>query len=68
MLFSRTPDSRHTTAVSERAEPQLGASMVEYTLLVALIAVVAIVSLRELGNATANQFLHIVTELGGVPQ
>jgi Flp pilus assembly pilin Flp len=68
MLFSRTPDSRRVTHDSDRAERQLGASMVEYTLLVALIAVVAIVSLRELGNATANQFLHIVTELGGVPR
>ncbi|MEN9846656.1 MAG: hypothetical protein RIS36_1803 [Pseudomonadota bacterium] len=38
------------------------------TSLVALTAVVALVSLRELGNANANQFLHIVIELGGVPQ
>jgi Flp pilus assembly pilin Flp len=66
-MLSRTPDSHGVADVSDRAERQLGASMVEYTLLVALIAVVAIVSLRELGNTTANQFLHIVTELGGTP-
>jgi Flp pilus assembly pilin Flp len=68
MLFLRSLDSRGVAHVSDRAERQRGASMVEYTLLLALIAVVAIVSLRELGNVTANQFLSIVTELGGLPQ
>ena len=45
-----------------------GAAMVEYALLVALIAVVAIVALRELGNVTANQFVKIATDLGGLTQ
>jgi len=40
--------------------------MVEYTLLVALIVVVAIVSLRELGNTTANQFVAIVAAVSGI--
>ncbi len=33
-----------------------GASLVEYSLLVALIAVVAIVAVRGLGEVVANQF------------
>jgi Flp pilus assembly pilin Flp len=39
--------------------------MVEYSLLVALIAIVAIASLQALGNTTSDKFAKIVTELGG---
>jgi Flp pilus assembly pilin Flp len=39
--------------------------MVEYALLVSLIAIVAIIALKELGNSTANQFVKIATDLGG---
>lgn len=65
MFFARTPVTRDIKNATPRDARERGASMVEYTLLVALIAVVAIVSLRELGNTTANQFAHVVTELGG---
>jgi Flp pilus assembly pilin Flp len=42
-----------------------GASLVEYSLLVALIAIIAIVAVRELGEATHNQFAEVATQLGG---
>jgi len=39
-----------------RRKKELGASLVEYALLVALIALVAIASIRLLGNATTKTF------------
>ncbi len=44
-----------------------GASLVEYSILVALIAIIAIVAVRELGESTYNQFAGIVDHLGGEP-
>ena len=46
-------------------DKERGASLVEYSLLVALIAVVAIVAVRKLGETTHNQFAEMVTNLGG---
>jgi len=54
------------TTAAQRIRHERGAVMVEYTLLVALIVVVAIVSLRELGNTTANQFVAIAAEVSGI--
>ena len=42
-----------------------GASLVEYALLVALIAIVCIVAVRTLGNTISNQFTRMNTQLGG---
>jgi len=65
MLFSHITTNHPSVKNPSCDAQERGASMVEYALLVALIAIVAIVSLRELGNTTANQFVKIVTELGG---
>ena len=54
------------TTGAQRIDHERGAVMVEYTLLVALLVVVAIVSLRELGNTTANQFVAIAAEVSGI--
>jgi pilus assembly protein Flp/PilA len=43
-----------------------GASLVEYALLVALIAVVCIVAIRALGTSASGQFNSIASEIGGV--
>jgi pilus assembly protein Flp/PilA len=42
-----------------------GASLVEYALLVALIAVVCMATIALLGGAINTQFNKVVTELGG---
>ena len=47
------------------SKSERGASLVEYSILVALIAIVAIVAVREVGESTHNQFAEIVTNLGG---
>ena len=65
MVSSPLPVIHATESVTSRTKGERGASMVEYALLVALIAVVAIASLRVLGNTTAGQFAQVVTELGG---
>jgi Flp pilus assembly pilin Flp len=41
-----------------------GASMVEYALLVVLIAVVAFVAVQLAGNAVSESFVEIADELG----
>ncbi len=45
------------------AKTELGASLVEYALLVALIAVVAIVGISFLGNRANNQFDSVGSKL-----
>ena len=40
-----------------------GASLVEYALLVALIAVVALIAIRFLGNAVSDEFNSVGNEL-----
>lgn len=49
----------------EQESPEKGASLVEYALLVALIAVVAIAAVRLLGNTVSQQFSAISSNLGG---
>ena len=41
-----------------------GASMVEYGLLLALIAVIAIVAVRALGNSVSTKFSSVNSDLG----
>jgi pilus assembly protein Flp/PilA len=45
------------------AKSEIGASLVEYALLVALIAVVAIVSIRFLGSSASKKFSSVGSEL-----
>ncbi len=54
---------------SRLATDEEGASLVEYALLLVLIAVVAIVALRALGDTVDETFVTVVEELGGtVPE
>jgi pilus assembly protein Flp/PilA len=46
------------------AKSELGASLVEYALLVALIAVVAIVAIRFLGSSASKKFSSVGSEIG----
>jgi Flp pilus assembly pilin Flp len=46
-------------------QTQRGASLVEYALLVALIAVVAIASVRILGRTVSQQFSTINAQIAG---
>lgn len=46
-------------------QSQRGASLVEYALLVALIAVVAIASVRILGRTVSQQFSTINAQIAG---
>jgi Flp pilus assembly pilin Flp len=43
-----------------------GQSMVEYALVTALIAIVAIVAVETLGNGVVSVFENIASELGGI--
>ena len=44
-----------------------GAALVEYALLLALIAVVCIVALQNLGDSASEKFEGIATEVGATP-
>lgn len=44
-----------------------GQGMVEYGLIIALVAIAAIAALRVMGPAIKNIFNGAVTELGGTP-
>jgi|GEM_PF-1387488 len=46
-------------------DDERGASLVEYALLVALIALVAIVGIRALGISTNAEFNDIANQVGG---
>jgi pilus assembly protein Flp/PilA len=50
----------------ERARTERGASMVEYALLVGLIAVVAVVAVSLLGQGIQNLFSNANTCVGGL--
>ena len=49
----------------ERESQERGASLVEYALLVALIAVVAIAAIRVLGTSVSGQFSVINGQISG---
>jgi len=53
-------------ALLERARTERGASMVEYALLVGLIAVVAVVAVAALGGGIAGLFGSANTCVGGL--
>jgi pilus assembly protein Flp/PilA len=55
----------HTT-LFERARTERGASMVEYALLVGLIAVVAVVAVAALGTGISGLFSSANTCVGGL--
>ena len=50
---------------SANTEAETGSAMVEYGLLIALVAVVAIIGLRLLGVDINNLFSSIASALGG---
>jgi pilus assembly protein Flp/PilA len=51
----------------ERARTERGASMVEYALLVGLIAVVAVIAVAALGGGISNLFSSTNTCVAGMP-
>ncbi len=51
------------TWLKAHAKTERGASMVEYALLVALIAIVAIAALRTLGETVSENFSEIDSDL-----
>ena len=53
-------------ALLQRARTERGASMVEYALLVGLIAVVAVVAIAALGGGISNLFSNANTCVGGL--
>ena len=53
-------------SVAERARSERGASMVEYALLVGLIAVVAVVAVTFLGNGITGLFNHAGNSINSV--
>jgi pilus assembly protein Flp/PilA len=54
-----------TLLVTPRADDERGASLVEYALLVALIAVVCVGAVRFLGASTPSNLSHVGSTLGG---
>jgi Flp pilus assembly pilin Flp len=57
--------SRKNLKNSLENQGQRGASLVEYALLVALIAVVAIASVRILGRTVSQQFSTVQAQIAG---
>ncbi len=53
------------TKVMSRFQDEKGASMVEYALLVVLIAIVAIVAIRLAGQEVSSTFSQIADALSG---
>lgn len=51
------------TKVTTWMKEEKGASMVEYALLVVLIAIIAIVAIRLAGNEVSDSFSQIANEL-----
>jgi pilus assembly protein Flp/PilA len=49
--------------LNTRCSSERGASLVEYALLVALIAVVALVSIRVLGRSVSERFSNVSEEV-----
>jgi pilus assembly protein Flp/PilA len=47
--------------VIEQEQEQEGATMIEYALLVALIAIIALAAVRYLGNNVSKQFSNVST-------
>jgi pilus assembly protein Flp/PilA len=52
---------------TRKAKDQKGATMVEYALMVALIAVVAVSAVTVIGTSAKAKFNSVVTSLGGTP-
>jgi len=51
--------------IDETQEEQEGATMIEYALLVALIAIIALAAIRYLGGNVSKQFSNISNSIGG---
>lgn len=50
-------------SVSSQKEKQKGASMVEYALVIGLIAVLCIIAVRVLGQQVSKQFSNVAGQL-----
>jgi len=71
-LYLTSVVSTVTNRLSKHTRPQRGQGMVEYALVIAVVAVIAIVGLRFLGTNLSSTFSNIVNNLnlpnaGGTP-
>lgn len=57
--------SMEKEVIKSEDQQEEGATLVEYALLVALIAVVCIAAITSLGGAVQKQFSDITTAIGG---
>jgi pilus assembly protein Flp/PilA len=55
--------SMNTKEVSQSAKKEAGATMIEYALLVALIAIIALAGVRFLGQTVSTQFSRVAQTL-----
>ncbi|MBT2567426.1 Flp family type IVb pilin [Arthrobacter sp. ISL-85] len=53
--------------IKDRLAPEKGATMVEYGIMVALIAVVVLAAVGPLGTTIQGLFNGVTTSLGGTP-
>ena len=56
------PDDRHPEALDER-ESEAGQGLIEYALIIILVAIGALIALQVLGHATNNLYNNIQTSL-----
>ena len=72
--MSRTAFIRHISVLRSqllrllRATPALGQSMVEYAIIAALVAVIALAAVRTLGSNVQGAFTAIGSQVGTVEQ
>ena len=61
----RCMDAPHVdlTTADEATEPESGQGMIEYALVIVLVAVGALIALQVLGHATNNLYSNIQTSL-----
>lgn len=57
-------EERKNEELQQVQEEEKGATMVEYALLVALIAIIALAAVRYLGNNVSKQFSNISMSIG----
>ena len=62
-----TPENTHSLSndVFDTHKRERGASLVEYSLLVALIAIISITAVTKLGETVSNQFISLEKVIAG---
>ncbi|MCX6024220.1 MAG: Flp family type IVb pilin, partial [Chloroflexi bacterium] len=63
---SRVSTQQRTMRSGQRRNAEAGQSMVEYSIVAALIAVVAMAAVQALGGGVSNVFTNILTRISGI--